>query len=125
MAHGKFATAVNCMDGRVQLPVIEYMRKKFGVDFVDSVTEACADGILGHRSARVTAIKKRVEISVKKHGSRVVAVVGHHDCAGNPVSKETHIKEIKDDVKIVSEWFPGVKVVGLCVGEDWKVREVC
>jgi carbonic anhydrase len=125
MAHGKFATAVNCMDGRVQLPVIEYMRKKFGVDFVDSVTEAGADGILGHRSARVTAIKKRVEISVKKHGSRVVAVVGHHDCAGNPVSKETHIKEIKDDVKIVSEWFPGVKVVGLWVGEDWKVREVC
>lgn len=125
MAHGKFATAVNCMDGRVQIPVIEYIKKKHGVDFVDSVTEAGPDGILEHRSARVTAIKKRVEISVKKHGSHIVAVVGHHDCAGNPVDKETHIREIKDDVKTMSKWFPDVKVIGLWVGGDWKVREVC
>jgi hypothetical protein len=35
-----FYTAINCMDGRVQMPVINYLAARFGADFVDSVTEA-------------------------------------------------------------------------------------
>ena len=32
-----FATAINCMDGRVQIPVIEYLKKEFKVDYVDMI----------------------------------------------------------------------------------------
>ena len=39
MAEITFATAINCIDGRTHLPVIDYMRGQFGVDFVDMVTE--------------------------------------------------------------------------------------
>jgi len=35
-----FYTAINCMDGRVQLPVITYLQKRFGVEHVDSITAA-------------------------------------------------------------------------------------
>lgn len=35
----KFATAINCIDGRTQLPVIEWARKKYGVDYVDMITK--------------------------------------------------------------------------------------
>lgn len=35
---GKFATAINCMDGRVQIPVIEYIKSKYEVDYVDMIT---------------------------------------------------------------------------------------
>ena len=35
----KFCTAVNCMDGRVQLPVISYMMDRFGADCVDVISE--------------------------------------------------------------------------------------
>ena len=42
----RFCTAINCMDGRVQLPVIQYLQKRFNVDFVDSVTEAGPNLIL-------------------------------------------------------------------------------
>lgn len=34
-----FATTINCMNGRVQIPVIDYMKSKYGVDYVDMVTE--------------------------------------------------------------------------------------
>ena len=34
-----FCTAINCMDGRTQLPVIEFLKDKFGVEFVDTITE--------------------------------------------------------------------------------------
>lgn len=35
----KFCTAINCMDGRVQLPVINYLKKHFKVNYVGSITE--------------------------------------------------------------------------------------
>jgi hypothetical protein len=38
------------MDGRVQLPVIDYLRKRFGVEHVDSVIEAGPNLILAEGS---------------------------------------------------------------------------
>jgi len=85
----KFATAINCTDGRTQLPVIAYLKEKCKVDYVDMVTEAGPVRILVDSADRalVDSIKHRVEISVEKHYSRYIAVAGHFDCAGNPVSE--------------------------------------
>ena len=106
MAEGTFATVVNCMDGRTQLPVIEYLKKKYGVDYVDSITEPGPIKILAERTylTIIDQIKKRVGISVEKHGSRHIAVVGHHDCAGNPTDQETQLKQIDASIKLISEW---------------------
>ncbi len=35
---GKFVTAINCMDGRVQIPVIEYLKNNYGINYVDMIT---------------------------------------------------------------------------------------
>jgi hypothetical protein len=35
-----FCTAINCMDGRVQLPTITFLKKHFGIEHVDCITEA-------------------------------------------------------------------------------------
>ena len=35
----KFATAINCIDGRIQLVVCAYMRTKYLVDYVDMITD--------------------------------------------------------------------------------------
>ena len=37
----KFVTAINCMDGRVQVPVIEWLKKEYKADDVDMITELC------------------------------------------------------------------------------------
>jgi S-methylmethionine-dependent homocysteine/selenocysteine methylase len=44
--HKKFGTAINCMDGRTQLPVLDWVKKNYDVDYVDMITEAGADKIL-------------------------------------------------------------------------------
>ena len=124
MAKGKFATAINCMDDRTQIPVIEFLKEKYGVAYVDDVTEAGPDRILDSRSHIVDSIKERVTLSVKKHDSHLIAVVGHHDCAGNPVDKEVHFRNIRDAMKRVSGWFDGVHVVGLWVDSKWAVHEI-
>jgi carbonic anhydrase len=92
MMKGVFATAINCMDGRVQGPVTEWIKKRYSVDFVDVITEPGPNNILARNleKSSVESIKKRVEISVRKHGSKLVAIVGHHDCAGNPAEKDFH-----------------------------------
>ena len=41
-----FCTVISCIDGRVQLPVITYLQNRFGVKFVDNVTEAGPVGVL-------------------------------------------------------------------------------
>jgi carbonic anhydrase len=126
MAQGAFATAINCMDGRTQLPVIEWLKAAYGVDFVDSVTEPGPVKILSEAcdSPAAKSILGRVAISVDKHGSKHIAVVGHHDCAGNPVDKSTQMKQIRSAEATISSWGFEAEVVGLWVDEDWQVHKV-
>lgn len=57
-------------------------------------------------------------ISVNVHHSTTVAVSSHHDCAGNLVSKEEHIEQIKKCVEVVKSWGLQVRITGLLVKEN-------
>jgi len=125
MTKETFATAINCMDGRTQEPIISWAKKTFEVDYVDAITEPGPDKILAEGpDILVESIKNRVMISVNKHGSQNVIVVSHHDCAGNPVSKEEHLDQLKKSVDVISSWELGVKIIGVWIGEDWKVNKL-
>jgi hypothetical protein len=124
MSHGKFGTAINCMDGRAQLPVINWMKSKYSLDFIDMITEPGPDKMLAQGTpAQVESIKSRVLISVNAHGSDTIVMVGHHDCAGNPVSKEEHIRQVKECVKILQSWkLPAKNIMGIWVNDNWTVE---
>ena len=126
MHAGKFGTAINCMDGRVQLPVINWMKDKYGLDYVDMITEPGPDGTLPNgRPGQVESIKSRVMISVNAHGSQTILVAAHHDCAGNPVSKEEHIRMIGDFLKEIRSWGLPVKdIIGVWINGDWAVEVI-
>jgi len=121
----KFACAMNCMDGRVQDAVKDYMKKNYSVDYVDMVTEPGPNKILADNTEKliIENIKKRVEISVHHHGSKVVAIVGHFGCAGNPTKKEEQIIHLQEAKKIVESFGFSVEVVLLWVDGDWKTVE--
>jgi hypothetical protein len=40
----RFGTAINCIDGRTQQPLIDYMKKNFRIDAVDIVTSPAQTG---------------------------------------------------------------------------------
>jgi carbonic anhydrase len=121
-----FVTTINCMDGRVQIPVNEYMTHKYKADFVDTITEAGPNKILADadNSVLVESIKMRYEVSTLKHDSKVVAVVGHYDCGGNPAIKEEQLMQIKKACSVVKSWNDKVEVIGLWVDEEWAVEEL-
>lgn len=125
MADGKFGTAINCMDGRTQLPVNEWMKSKYGLDYVDTITEPGPDKMLAENDeTTVPSIRKRVDISVAKHGSEIIAVIAHHGCAGNPVDKDEHIRQVHKAIDLINSWNMPVKVIGLWVNENWQVEAI-
>jgi len=116
-----FACAINCMDGRVQDAVKNYMKENCGVDFVDMLTEPGPNKILAENTdeAVISDIKKCVDISVNHHGSKVVAIVGHFGCAGNPAEKQEQIEHLKKAEQVVKDFGFPVEIVLLWVAGDW------
>ena len=120
--HGTFVAAINCMDGRVQEPVIRWAKAKFGVDYVDMITEAGPDRLLA--ASDNSSIRERVRISVEKHGSKAIVVAGHYDCAGNPVDKEQHLRDIRKSMERIKSWGFDARVIGIWIDENWQVHEL-
>ena len=122
----RFCTAINCVDGRVQVPVIRYLQDRFDVDYVDVVSEPGPNRVLaeGHDTIALASIERGVKISVDHHQSLGIAVIGHHDCAGNPSSKIEQNQQTTAAVRRIQKAFGHVPVIGLWVDENWNVLEV-
>ena len=126
MSTKKFVTAINCMDGRVQLPVIVWMKKHATADYVDMITEPGPNKILSENTEfdLIQSVRKRVEISVVKHASTKIAIIGHFDCAGNPVDKDTQLDQLKKAVQTIQSWGFQIPVIGLWVDDHWTVYQI-
>jgi carbonic anhydrase len=114
------------MDGRVQLPVNEYLLEELSVDYVDTITEAGPVRILAEEqeSALADSILARVDISVNKHKSKNIAIAAHYDCAGNPVEKEQQLEQLKAAIWWLTEKYPDTKILGLWVDSNWNVEKI-
>lgn len=125
-AERTFCTAVNCMDGRCQLPVSCFLKHRFKADYVDTVTEPGPNLILAAKRDvhAVNSILRRVEISVEKHHSAGIAVAGHHDCAGNPAGDDEQLEHTREAVALLKRYYPDLPVIGLWVDEHWQVSEI-
>ena len=123
-----FATALNCMDGRVQLPVITWVKENYSVDVVDAITEAGMDGILSDLSKPLSAdLLNKIDVSLNLHDSNLICIVGHHDCGGNPVDEATHKKQICGSVARLKNrnLKKNISIIGLWVDENWIVHKEC
>jgi hypothetical protein len=109
------------MDGRVQLPVINWILARYKIDFVDVITEAGMDGVLCKQSD-ISEILRSINVSIKINKSTRLFIVGHHDCRGNPVDIVTHHSQIQKSVDRLKSIFPDHEVIGLWVNNQWQVE---
>ncbi|HDS29131.1 MAG TPA: hypothetical protein ENN96_01460 [Candidatus Acetothermia bacterium] len=121
-----FCTVIDCMDGRVQRSVLEYMTARFGVPYVDTVTAPGPNGILSRRddAAALQAILRCVDVSIRKHNTVGVAVVGHYDCGGNPGDRSHQDADTREAVRYLREKYPHMVVIGLWVDASQNVEEL-
>ena len=120
----EFATSIHCMDGRIQEPLIHFLKEKYNIKYIDIITEPGPCKILSQDTENpvLDSIDHRISISLNKHHSKMIFISGHHDCAGNPVPKEVQIKHIEKSAKRLQSKYPNTEVVKLWVDEHWDVR---
>lgn len=138
MASGKFATAISCMDGRIQNVISDWIKQNYNVDHVDTITAPGVDKRVAEQTD-IMPLVKMTQISIQKHKSRLVVVSGHYDCAGNPVSDREHKNHIKTAINVIKLWedkygllgatvappkTDSIKVVGIWIGEEWTAQTI-
>lgn len=121
----KFTTVINCMDGRIQAAVIDFMQKKYNSLYVDNITAAGPCKLLAENKKEkiVKDILFRTGVSVEKHNSESIAVVGHHDCAMIKDDEEYQKSLVGEAVAFLKARFD-VEVIGLWVNHEWKVEQM-
>lgn len=119
----KTGTSIACMDGRIQEPLREWVRVQYEVDYVDTITLPGIDRVVAENT-NIDLVREMATLSVNAHKSPIVVVSGHHDCAGNSVSKEEHVEHIQKSVEVIKTWDLGVEVVGVWVNRDWHIKRV-
>jgi hypothetical protein len=114
------------MDGRVQVPLLKYLRDRYETLYVDSITEPGPVRILAAEGEGQAAeqIRSKISLSLTHHRSRMVAVSAHHDCAGNPEEESLQKEQVRASVVRIRKWFPGAEVIGLWVDADFEVEEL-
>ena len=126
MPRHKFATAITCIDGRVQQPVADWMKLNTNVEYVDLITEPGPDKVLSSETTYVVdEIIRKVTFSIRYHNSPVVALCGHHDCAANNADREGHLEQIIEGVRVLQSYNLNVRLLGLWLNEHGSVQLVC
>ncbi len=112
------------MDGRPQRKVADYLTNSFGVRSLDTITTAGMVRHLADDTDQTATVLSNLAISIDTHGSRHIAVVAHHDCAGNPVSDRAQREQVAAAVTRLAGQHPDAEVVGLWLDEHWIVERV-
>jgi len=120
----KFTTCLNCIDGRVQLPVIQWIKENYDIDYVDMITEVGMDGILAAENSDIERILRTIDVSLKRSKTNTVFVVGHYDCLGNPVDEKTHKKQICTAAQKLKYLKPFCQIIGLWISDKWLVERI-
>lgn len=112
------------MDGRPQQKVAAYLRIAFRVLHLDTITTAGLVRHLASDTEQTPVLLANLEVSLSAHGSSQVAVVAHHDCAGNPVSDGEQRHQVEKAVQRLSSLHADTEIVGLWVNAHWIVEEI-
>jgi carbonic anhydrase len=120
----KFATAITCIDGRVQQPIVDWMKLHTNVHYVDLITEPGPDKLVsGGPSHALDEVVRKVRFSIRHHASTVVALTGHHDCAANDADRDEHIEQILAGVRVLLSYNLNARILGLWLSE-WNSVEL-
>lgn len=134
MQEETFFTVLGCMDGRCQEVVARFGREQFGAEFPDTITEAGLVGMLANNPSQdfLDSLKKKILISLNKHGSKGIIIDGHAECAGDSVDDAEHKAHIKKAIAVVRSLIgpSNTPIIGVFVQrakdhpKNWEVHQL-
>lgn len=112
------------MDGRVQEPVIAWLRDHFEVKWVDKITEAGpVAALVEEDQAVLDSIQRRVKVSIEAHATKGIAIAVHDGCAGMPMNLSIEVEQEmgRAAARKLQALYPNLPVLALWVGLDGSV----
>lgn len=119
----RYATAMICIDGRIQQAVRDWVLDTYAIDFLDVISHPGMDAFLA-RSGPVDRLLTNLDLSYRQHGARIAFVVGHEGCSGNGVSDSQHQSDIRQAIDRLHMFRPLFRIVGLWVPRAGSVTSV-
>lgn len=115
------------MDGRIQEPLRKFATKRFGVQFVDAVTDR--GGLLRHlpeieSKGYIENMLTNIKVSRDVHHSKGVVMAGHQKCAGYNIPDEQKKKEVLEAANLIRRELPELEVIPVFVTVDSAQVEV-
>ncbi len=122
----RFAAAINCMDGRTQLPVIRYLTARLEVAFVDMITAPGAVRWLCEETdcRERERLLAHLAVSLERHQAKDIAIVAHHDCAGNPLPDDAQKRQLQAAARFLGRRYPGCRILPLWLDAAFCVEEL-
>jgi len=121
----KFTTCLNCIDGRAQLPAINWIIDNYAVKYVDMITEPGMDGLLAEKPLNeLSEILKKIDTSIRVQETEEIFVVAHHDCIANPVDQRTHREHVMKSVERLKELKPAMKIIGIWIDSNLAAHKI-
>jgi hypothetical protein len=116
---------LTCIDGRIHRALDDWARDRLAVDYVDTITEPGPDSqVVAMDDAALTGLVAKVRVSQRAHGSDVLVIAAHSDCAGNPVSDHAHRAHLHRAAARLATRLPGTRIVavhaGRCGPDCWR-----
>ena len=104
---------------------MDYLRRTYGVDYVDLITEPGPEWALTdpERAGVQAAIQRKARFSVAGHDAELIAMTAHDDCLGNDADPGTRLGQLHAAQRLITGWDLGVDIIGLWVHMDGKVEE--
>jgi len=114
------------MDGRIQRPMMDYLTAKYGYDAPDTITDPGPVKALANLddTAYFDRVCARIDISVQTHGSSHIFIVAHHDCAGNPVSREIQLEQSRAASQRFKAKYPECRLQTVFVNDQRQCEDV-
>lgn len=129
----KMGLALVCADGRLHQGAVHYndqLAREMGVDVVDVVAVPGPDGLFkSGRDGEHTATLGWLKLLVTAHHPTTIAIVGHYQCAGNPVDDAEHDGDVVAAARGFKEelGFPGEVMAFSTVwhsDENWSLKKM-
>lgn len=119
-----FALAINCVDGRVQQPLLRWIRDELSLSRVDYLTVPGADAALAEHGRELERARETASFLTDQRDHRCALVAGHWDCLGNPVDEERHREQIRRAAEELHRWGVAPRTLGVWIREGWSVEVV-
>lgn len=112
-----YGTVINCIDGEVQIPAIEFLKHTWKVQWVDVITEAAPEKILseGTDAKSIAHLLDNLKASFANQAEKRVAVAAHAGCTSNGIDEVEKKEMLRKSIGYLNQQIPGIQAVGIWI----------